>query len=39
MKSVRLFEKYKNTKNYLNYLRCFCILQLYLIENNLRSIA
>ena len=39
MKSVKLFEKYKNTRNHLNYLRGFCILQLYLIENNLRSIA
>ena len=36
MKSVGLFEKYKNTKN---HLILFCILQLYLIENNLRNIA
>ena len=36
MKSVVLFEKYKNTKN---KLIMFCILQLYLIENNLRTIA
>jgi len=36
MKSVVLFEKYKNTKI---KLIMFCILQLYLIENNLRTIA
>jgi len=36
MKYVVLFEKYKNTKN---KLIMFCILQLYLIENNLRTIA
>ena len=35
-KSVNLFEQYKNTKN---YLIIFSILQLYLIENNFRTIA
>jgi len=36
MKSIILYEKYKNTKN---YLILFCIFQLYLIENKLRTIA
>jgi len=36
MKSIKLYKKYKNTKN---DLILFCICQLYLIENNVRNIA
>lgn len=36
MKAKKLYEKYKNTKNWLILL---CICQLYLIENKVKNIA